>query len=1022
VADPIVLLCTDDALADRVTTLLRTSGPAPRLLRARPDAVLSRCADTHVDVVVLDSIQMPDAATLVEQVTAGPHPPHVVVLVDDPADSRRAAFARAGAWECVLGHGAAGAGSPTTTRTRGATPHDAAALLAPLLDRLLLRGARDAALGAQARQFQALVEASSDGVYILNEGRFAWVNRRFQEMVGFSAAELTAPGFSMLEQVTAPESVAYIEDRARRVLAGEHVEPRYEFVARRKDGSIFDAHVSIAYLDVGGGRPGALGIMQDITERKRFEQVLLRKNRELQLLNGLTAAVTGAGHVDETLQVACRHVLSMLDVDAAGVALLQPDGRTLALRAHERLTPAIAAALEHISLDSGALLAESFIHGRVVVVDDLAHDPRITVSALRTSAHGAAVVVPLRGRGERRYRSGSHIVGVAFALLPPHRLPTEGDNDLMVAIGNVLGSAVERAAILEAEQHAVRELVALDEIALALASTLDADDIALTVARSTHRLFGAARVLIARLAPDGRTLQPVHILDDGEPIAAAAHIACSDTIMGLSLRERRPVQRLRPQGSETTAPDPLDGRPVSLLPYEASLLDHRMGTAVAVPILSEGAPIGALWLGYGARAPLPETDLQVLLAIGTHVAIATKNAKLFEGRERALEDLRAAQQKLVESEKLNAIGLIAHGVAHDFNNVLGSILGRAQLLKGQLRDPALVKHAEIIEKAALDGAETVRRIQEIGRQDRIDDFVAVDAAGIVGDVLELTRPRWLGRGIDVTAAAGADIAVAGNPSELREVLINLVHNAVDAMPDGGTIELSASVEQDRVKLRVRDSGSGIPADILGRIFDPYFTTKGERGTGLGLSVSQSIVRRHGGELQVTSQTSGPQRGTTFVLDLPRYTPPPAPAGAPVSDVSDVAAATTATSGVPGRARILVVDDEENIREILSEMLSMDHDVVTAADGYAAIERVRTEPGIDLVFTDLGLPGMSGYDVARELKRLRPDLLIGLVTGWGATLDADKARQHGVDMVISKPFRFEQVLGAVDEALLVRRGR
>ncbi|MBM4283547.1 MAG: response regulator, partial [Deltaproteobacteria bacterium] len=582
--------------------------------------------------------------------------------------------------------------------------------------------------------------------------------------------------------------------------------------------------------------------------------------------------------------------------------------------------------------------------------------------------------------------------------------------DLMVAIGNVLGNAVERASMLEAEQHAVRELVALDEIALALASTLDADDVALTVARSTHRLFGAQRVVIARLTNDGQALLPVHVLDNGVPVREVETIPLAESIMGLCLRERRPVQRRRGTDDGGTTPDPLDGRPVAVLPFEARHFAAGLGTAVAVPVISDGTPIGALWLGYEQHVPLVETDLQVLSAIGTHVAIATKNAQLFEGRERALEELRAAQQKLIESEKLNAIGLIAHGVAHDFNNVLGSILGRAELLKGQVRDPALLKHAEIIEKAARDGAETVRRIQEIGRQDRIDDFVAVDGSTILHDVLELTRPKWTARSIEVTATGDGGLDVAGNPSELREVLINLVHNAVDAMPEGGRIRLSASRVDDRVVLRVQDTGCGIPADILGRVFDPYFTTKGERGTGLGLSVSQSIVRRHGGEMRVTSRTSGPDRGTTFELDLPGFTVPP------------LVAAATATSGAPGRARILIVDDEENIREILSEMLSGDHDVVTAADGFEAIERCKSDPALDLVFTDLGLPGMTGYDVAREVKRLRPELLVGLVTGWGATLDPEKARLRGVDMVISKPFRFEQVLGAVDEALLVRRAR
>jgi CheY-like chemotaxis protein/anti-sigma regulatory factor (Ser/Thr protein kinase) len=346
-------------------------------------------------------------------------------------------------------------------------------------------------------------------------------------------------------------------------------------------------------------------------------------------------------------------------------------------------------------------------------------------------------------------------------------------------------------------------------------------------------------------------------------------------------------------------------------------------------------------------------------------------------------------------------------------------------LRSQVRDAAILKHADIIEKAARDGAETVRRIQELGRSERADDFVPVDVRAILDDVIELTRARTANKSVAIDADGSDDIRVPGNPSELREVLINLVHNAVDALPNaGGSIQLSVRVDEDvgdvdgelprPVRILVRDNGQGIPDDVIGRIFDPYFTTKGERGTGLGLSVSHSIVRRHGGAMHAASRTSGAERGTTFTLELPRFLD---------DSVLVSAAAATATAGAPGRATVLVVDDEENIREILSEMLmTADHDVITAADGAEALHKLQNTPAVDLVFTDLGLPGMSGYEVAQEMKRLRPDLLVGLVTGWGATLDLEKARAHGVDLVISKPFRFEQVLGIVDEALLARAKR
>jgi CheY-like chemotaxis protein len=203
----------------------------------------------------------------------------------------------------------------------------------------------------------------------------------------------------------------------------------------------------------------------------------------------------------------------------------------------------------------------------------------------------------------------------------------------------------------------------------------------------------------------------------------------------------------------------------------------------------------------------------------------------------------------------------------------------------------------------------------------------------------------------------------------------------------------------------------MPPEIMSRIFDPYVPTTGDRGTGLGLSVSHSIIRRHGGELSVSSQTTGPARGTTFVVSLPRVEKPqrkPEPKAAEQPNGTR-------------RARVLVIDDEQNIREILAEILmNGDHEVVTAADGAEGLHRLSENGTFDLVFTDLGLPGMSGYEVASAIKKIRPDLPVGLVTGWGATLDAEKARTHGVDLVISKPFRFDQVLGLVQEALEAKR--
>jgi PAS domain S-box-containing protein len=990
------------------TLLDHTPRLALRVCKDRSE-IVDACATEDVKMLVLSHRLDETAGTSVlRELGAFGSIPQAIVLFDDPGDPRRALVSQAGALDHVLPPG------------RELQP------LVALVDRLMARDVLEAKLDQASRQFRMLVDNSNDGIYIIRDGRFLYTNRRFQRMVGYSASELLSEEFNLSEQITAPESRQFLAERGRRVAAGLPVEPRYEFVAMRKGNERFDAQVSISYIELDGvdnsgpQKGGALGIMQDITERKRFESQLVRKNRELALLNDLSTSINQAVALDETLAQGCRQFAAILGAEGVGITLIGPDERSLELRFSQGLDDPVLRSLTEVSLDSKSLLAHAVNSGEVQIVDNIAADPRVAVDAVRVSRYGGCLVVPLKARARAASETSAEeqVLGAAFVFLAHGKRPTDDDRELMVSIGTLLGNAVEKASLLEAAHGAVDKLVALDEIAVALASTLDMNEVAATVARSVHRLFGAMRVLIAQLDETGKSFVPMHVLDEGEPVSSPP-IPVEDTIMGLSLSERTPVQRVRPpHGKGEKSIDPFTGKPVVLLPYEEALFQQGVGAGVAVPVIQDGEPVGAMWLGYSQAKPLSAQDLGVLSSIGMHVAVATKNAALFAARNKALEDLQAAQDKLVLSEKLNAIGLIAHGVAHDFNNILGSILGRAQLLKSQLRDPALLKHADIIEKAAVDGAETVRRIQEIGRQDKIDDFVAVDLDEIATDVAELTQPKWRGAQVQMhveTCAArgeeGAD--VAGNPHQLREVVVNLVHNAVDAMQNGGELFLTTKATDSSCEIRVRDTGTGMPPEIIHRIFDPYFTTKGERGTGLGLSVSLSIVRRHGGDVDVVSETSGANRGTTFILTFPKFEKPARSAKTTPSQ----------EQASHGKARVLVVDDEQNIREILSEILmSGDHDVVTAADGAEALHRLRENDNFDLVFTDLGLPGMNGYEVASEIKKIRPHLPVGLVTGWGATLDSEKARAHGVDLVISKPFRFEQVLSLVEEALMAKNGK
>lgn len=380
---------------------------------------------------------------------------------------------------------------------------------------------------------------------------------------------------------------------------------------------------------------------------------------------------------------------------------------------------------------------------------------------------------------------------------------------------------------------------------------------------------------------------------------------------------------------------------------------------------------------------------------------------------------RRLREQLFQTEKLRSLGELAGGVAHDFNNVLAAILGRVQLLRTAMRAPDagsrlhnsqidLAKNLDIIEKAALDGTETIRRIQEFSRaRTEGKHSTPVDLNSIVDDALEFTKVRWKnmfesqGKQIHVMTMLGNLEKVSGSASELREVMINLINNAADAMPDGGTIRISTFMHRGLVMLKVEDTGTGIPKEIIGKIFDPFFTTKDISSSGLGLSVSYGIITRHKGTIKVESLAGG---GACFTISL-------------TVCHEKAEQAYKEPMVVPQRsARILVIEDEHNVSETLREMLLFaGHEVTTAPNGTEGISRFDRH-SFDIVITDLGMPGVSGFDVARAIKQARNQTPVILITGWELQLKKQDLQERGIDFLISKPFQMHQVLNTVQEAL------
>jgi PAS domain S-box-containing protein len=368
------------------------------------------------------------------------------------------------------------------------------------------------------------------------------------------------------------------------------------------------------------------------------------------------------------------------------------------------------------------------------------------------------------------------------------------------------------------------------------------------------------------------------------------------------------------------------------------------------------------------------------------------------------------EEQLLQSEKLRALGEMASGVAHDFNNALAAILGNTQLLLYSVQEEEMRESLKTIEKVAKDSSRTVKRLQEFTRRNAPQELFTLDINSIIQDVIEITKPKWKeeaqakGIRVDVMFDPGNVPGVGGNASEMREVFINILLNAIEAMPEGGRIEIQTLKRNGEVQIRVSDTGIGMTEGVRKKIFEPFFTTKPFNNTGLGLSMSYGIVKRFGGEIEVQSTVGS---GTTFSIVLPV-------SGKEKEKVQpDLALSESKT------IRILVIDDEETVRNVLSKMLvQFNHQVTVAGSGEEGI-RLFGEKTFDMVLTDLGMPEMSGWEVCKSIKGMKPSTPVGMITGWGLEVDPYKKDEAGVDFIITKPFDFKQIIHVVSETMKLR---
>jgi signal transduction histidine kinase/ActR/RegA family two-component response regulator len=395
--------------------------------------------------------------------------------------------------------------------------------------------------------------------------------------------------------------------------------------------------------------------------------------------------------------------------------------------------------------------------------------------------------------------------------------------------------------------------------------------------------------------------------------------------------------------------------------------------------------------------------------------------RLTEGLQKAYEELRRTQHVVVQQERLRALGQMASGVAHDVNNALSPIVAYSELLLSTLPDlPEVSKHyLQTINQAGGDIAQIVARMREFYRR-RSDEeqLTQVNINKVIEEVIELTRPRWR----DLSQRQGISINVQcelepepsllhSDAGELREALINLVFNAVDAMPQGGTItfvtrSISGPVSEEsgtperQLQVEVKDNGFGMDEKTRQHCLEPFFSTKAQRGgTGLGLAMVYGMVQRHDGIIEIDS---APGRGTCVRLIFPIQEKPPQTVRGTSPQVK------------PKRSlHILCIDDDAQVRQLLDDCLThFNHRVMVASGGEHGMELFRTamlkNQPYEVVITDLGMPKMDGHQVARTIKAESPNTPIIMMTGWGTIMREEGETASEVDAVIGKPPRMQEL--------------
>jgi signal transduction histidine kinase/CheY-like chemotaxis protein len=734
-------------------------------------------------------------------------------------------------------------------------------------------------------------------------------------------------------------------------------------------------------------------LQAEVEERTRLYHDSEIRRRAAESVGELSRQLSQSLDVDAVVREIVRSVGTLLDVKAALVFTLDPGSGNLVARAgsgdvEARLNPPVV-------FPPGTSLAGLAVTGRRPIVSaDALNDPRFpadpgAVERFAASSDRSILALPLMVQ--------DRVIGVLSLRDRTGRVFSEAEIQVAQAFADRAATALENARLYVTAERRRREAEALARAARTLTESLDVDGLAARIVASLQEILRVRTAGFRLLQPNG-TLVALGPPGGAPGYAEPGHVALTGFgTSGHAIATGAPFQ---------SADVLVDPRVMLDEEVRRRILAAGTRAYLSVPLRAHGVLIGVLTVGDVAGRVYTAEEIDLLQAFADQAALALDNAQLFERAQRANDELARAHAQLVRGETLRAVGELAAGASHHLNNLLAVILGRIQIALRRSAAPELARDLHPAERAALDGADVVKRLARFGRGSPEPTIVAVDLNELVQDVVEMTRPRWQDEAeardvrVETRLELGMIPPVAADPPSVREVLVNLILNAVDALPAGGRIAIRTWMTDAGVHCSVADTGIGMSTDVLRRVFEPFFTTKGVKSTGLGLSVNYGIIQRHGGELTVDTAEG---RGTTVTFRLPVAT-------------AGLRREVPAVDSAPAPLRVLLIDDDAAVRDVVADMLSEDgHTVAQAASGPDGLALLATLPRVDLVLTDLGMLGMNGWEVARAVRTTFPSTVVGLITGWDAELGPKPAKPVQIDLIVRKPVTQEALRDVVTHA-------